>query len=742
MFYESRLPLEEYVQTKELDGEKISYLFYLCHGLIEAGDEIRADQCRVLLERFAADPRNQPYAYQFNWYLKHLSIYSNQLLLEQSRFEEVEKNLAPYMDLEASFMTFDSAKSENFNYRAIAAPILARAQLNLDGLSESVRRALDAYAKVSKSLMARLINPKGAVIVTAERDYLFGDYEACYKRIPRGSSGGAGLVNLFSTALDQLYDGSATALERIAELYRARLQALCAYEAGKYEEAKLSYEDLLKLEDVEALKGLRRLAHYHLAQIALKRGQRADAVAHLQSSITALEEERAAIDTEAGRLGYVVNKSDIYLQLVSLLVEDGRDAEAFEYAERGKSRALIDMLATKRGGVDGQSTEKGVFSQALAQVVDSEASQRAAELSGATGGRRNLKIRSTIASENPSLTSLISVTVPPVAQLQQQLQPEETLLEYFGDRQQMFLFVVTRDRLKALRLDAKAINDSTVSWRRALTDITTQTHLQEGQRLHDVLVAPALPYIGSGSLTIVPHGPLHYIPFAALHDGQQFLIQRSDIRLLPSASVLTFLSSAEPGGSGLLILGNPDLGDRQMDLAGAEEEARGIQQINQNSTMLLRASAAETALKSLGPKHAAIHFAMHGKFDPQQPLASGLYMSRDAENDGVLTVRELYDLQLNASLVVLSACETALGETAKGDDVVGLNRGFLFAGVQSIVSSLWEVDDLATRDLMLAFYSSREQQGKAAALRQAQLQVMQKYPHPFYWAAFQINGVF
>jgi CHAT domain-containing protein len=73
---------------------------------------------------------------------------------------------------------------------------------------------------------------------------------------------------------------------------------------------------------------------------------------------------------------------------------------------------------------------------------------------------------------------------------------------------------------------------------------------------------------------------------------------------------------------------------------------------------------------------------------------------------------------------------------------VGLNRGFLFAGVQSIVSSLWEVDDLATRDLMLAFYSSREQQGKAAALRQAQLQVMQKYPHPFYWAAFQINGVF
>ncbi len=164
--------------------------------------------------------------------------------------------------------------------------------------------------------------------------------------------------------------------------------------------------------------------------------------------------------------------------------------------------------------------------------------------------------------------------------------------------------------------------------------------------------------------------------------------------------------------------------------------------MNKGARLLVRKQASESALRKLGPQHREIHFAMHGKFDSANPLSSGLYMSADADNDGVLTVGELYDLQLNVDLVVLSACETALGATSRGDDVVGLNRGFLFAGASSIVSSLWEVDDQATRDLMVGFYQTRSQYGKAAALRRAQLKVMGKYPHPYYWAAFQVSGAF
>jgi len=136
-----------------------------------------------------------------------------------------------------------------------------------------------------------------------------------------------------------------------------------------------------------------------------------------------------------------------------------------------------------------------------------------------------------------------------------------------------------------------------------------------------------------------------------------------------------------------------------------------------------------------------VHLACHGTFNPEKPLDSGLLLAGDNSNDGMLTVGELYDLQLNADLVTLSACETALGKIANGDDVVGFTRGFLYAGTNSIVSSLWQVDDRATSILMQAFYRLLGTQDKRSALREAQLKVKETYnTHPYYWAAFQLTG--
>jgi len=106
----------------------------------------------------------------------------------------------------------------------------------------------------------------------------------------------------------------------------------------------------------------------------------------------------------------------------------------------------------------------------------------------------------------------------------------------------------------------------------------------------------------------------------------------------------------------------------------------------------------------------------------------------------MLTVDKLYSTKLDADLVTLSACETGLGKIANGDDIVGLSRGFLYAGSSSIVASLWKVDDLATSDLMTRFYSTMKTKDKREALRSAQLDTMSKYPHPFYWASFQLTG--
>ena len=136
-----------------------------------------------------------------------------------------------------------------------------------------------------------------------------------------------------------------------------------------------------------------------------------------------------------------------------------------------------------------------------------------------------------------------------------------------------------------------------------------------------------------------------------------------------------------------------------------------------------------------------VHLATHGQFRADAPMESRLLLAPDGENDGNLTVPEIYGLRLNADLVTLSACETGLGEVAGGDDVIGLTRGFLYAGARSIVSSLWQVPDQATKELMMAFYANlKAGMDNVTAMQLAENQVRAKYPHPVYWAAFQVTG--
>lgn len=230
--------------------------------------------------------------------------------------------------------------------------------------------------------------------------------------------------------------------------------------------------------------------------------------------------------------------------------------------------------------------------------------------------------------------------------------------------------------------------------------------------------------ITSKNLTIVPHGRLHYLPFNALYSDEGYLIDNYNIRVLPSASVMKFLKKQKEGHAGsLLAFGNPDLNDPSLDLPWAQEEVLAITKDIPEARVLLRKQTTETAVKRFGEQFRNIHFATHGTFDAEKPLTSGLLLAGDGENDGTLTVGELYDLRLNSDMVTLSSCETALGKVANGDDVVGFSRGFLYAGVSSIVSSLWKVDDRATSILMQEFYTSLKETNKRNALRTAQLKI-------------------
>lgn len=154
--------------------------------------------------------------------------------------------------------------------------------------------------------------------------------------------------------------------------------------------------------------------------------------------------------------------------------------------------------------------------------------------------------------------------------------------------------------------------------------------------------------------------------------------------------------------------------------------------------------ATETTAKLRASDFNLIQFATHGEFNERQPMQSGLLLTRDNANDGYLQVHEVFEMDLkNANLVTLSACETALSKIEGGDDLVGLSRGFIYAGTPSILATLWKVDDASTSKLMEIFYRNwKSGMSKAEALREAQEAVrrMKGYEHPYYWAPFIMIG--
>ncbi|MBI2544136.1 MAG: CHAT domain-containing protein, partial [Candidatus Rokubacteria bacterium] len=174
----------------------------------------------------------------------------------------------------------------------------------------------------------------------------------------------------------------------------------------------------------------------------------------------------------------------------------------------------------------------------------------------------------------------------------------------------------------------------------------------------------------------------------------------------------------------------------------AEREARAVGERLPRATVLVRQAATEARAKTLAGDMGLLHFATHGELNQQEPLSSALLLAPEGMEDGRLEVRELFALDLHARLVVLSACETGLGKLSRGDELVGLQRAFLYAGTPAVVTTLWKVDDRSSFLLMRAFYNELTQgRGPADALRQAQRQVTGEFPHPFAWAAFGLTGV-
>ncbi len=535
------------------------------------------------------------------------------------------------------------------------------------------------------------------------------------------------------------------------------------FETGRLDEAKVGYELILSNPLTKVFASTYWLILNDMGQIAARAGDNAAAIDYFKQTIDVIERQRSNINTESFKIGFVGDKQDVYRNMVSALITENRPGEAFEYAERAKARALIDMLASKEKLAAKGRDNVATIATLLGDEKREAAAVVAAIYSGtAKSGKLALdapaSVRDRLTTIDAETASLISVSVPGIKEIQNLLPAGETLIEYFGSGKELFAFVVDKQGVHAVKLDGERLHEDILEFRNWISPGGGETrgnrNLMRQQRvttsapasasaLYGRLFQPLEPYIHNKNLTIVPHAALHYLPFAALNTGKNYLLDRYAIRMLPSASVMKYMrkNAASKKTTSALVLGNPDLGDPTYDLPYAEKEATAVGGMIKGSKVFLRKQATKAEVKKYGASAKYIHFASHGIFKPEQPLESGLALAKDGDGTGMLTVGELYEMRLDADLITLSACETALGKIERGDDVVGITRGFLYAGAGTIVSTLWQVDDEATGILMRTFYSQLKNNDKRSALRNAQLALKNgAKSQPYYWAAFQLTG--
>lgn len=539
-----------------------------------------------------------------------------------------------------------------------------------------------------------------------------------------------------------------------------------------FAEAETTFTRALGLSRSMMLKETEWRSLFGLAKIRLEFYNDAkEAERHLREAIEVIEGLRAEMKIEALRESFLENKLSVYEALVLLLANQDRPAEAFEIAERSRARNFIDLLGNQPLTL-GDAAEQALFEKI--GLIRSEIEQLESMLAGATRPEEQKAYADRLESLkndedstlldiqalNPQLTSLVSVTPVDAADVLKTLVPGVALASYYVTDDEILCWVLTpghparrengKIRLVRIPADKTALEQEVLTYRRILQNLEPFEKYAAG--LYSRLVAPLLPYMDDvKTLGIIPHGPLHYLSFATLFDGDRFLIDTHALFYLPSASILEYALSKQTASNKkkleVLAVGNPDLGDPILDLPFAEQEVHAIGWNFPIITILTREKATRDWIVDNIDRFDIVHIASHGEFDPVNPLLSALKLAQPEGTDvlagahaGDLSARDIFGLTIRAELVVLSACQTGLGKISAGDDVVGLNRSFLYAGTHAVISSLWRVSDVSTAVLIKSFYRRYMELNKAESIRDAMRHVKSRYPHPGYWGAFTLVG--
>ena len=511
-------------------------------------------------------------------------------------------------------------------------------------------------------------------------------------------------------------------------------EALSNYEAG------LKIARMLKNPDI-----IWRIT-VGMAECYESRGEYEKVVELNDSALNLLDSLRNILQNEELRATLMARERYVFEDIIDFLETlhekdrtKGYDRLAFSYAERSKSRVLLDLLGRSLTDTNKNNTNSG-----YADIL------------------------------NPKPISIDEV---------KELCPDKhtVVLEYSIGDSSSCLWVITRTDHQLFKIPGlKILQEQIETIRFAILDPgqnISEFFTQAGNTLYNELIKPAEPFLSKKSkLIILPDGVLNYLPFEVLltenkklnavtsYSDIPYLVKKYPISYGQSASVLKTLLAQNVNGDKdgneskkLLAFGDPVYEDTLLNsqvkyprLEFSGEEVKNIASFFKKGSakIYLRNDATEENAKREGEmgKLNYIHFATHGYIDEVKPDLSSLVLTQDnnSRDDGFLQASEIFNLKLNADLVVLSACQTGMGKLVRGEGIVGLTRAFMYAGSPAVMVSLWSVSDASTSTLMEEFYKNlvKKKLSKTDALRKAQLTMLkdEKYSHPFYWAPFVLLG--
>ena len=522
-------------------------------------------------------------------------------------------------------------------------------------------------------------------------------------------------------------------------------------------------------------------------------GRPAEARENFLAAIDLIESLRREVaGGEQQQQNFFETKLSPWRGMIDVLVAQGNYAEALTFAEQSKARVLLDVLQS------GRKNLRKSWSQEE-QQTEAELRQRLVTLNSkfTNEGRRDKPDAKRITElkaevekarlEYEDFETKLYVAHPelkvqrgeaPIVKAEElaSLLPDSAsaLLEYVVGEEKTYLFVVTKGNKEAdvrvytlpIKKDELAKQTETFRQQLASRDLGFR---DSATKLYELLLKPAAAQLsGRTNLIIAPDNTLWNLPFQTLINGsKRFVIEDAAVTYAPSFTVLREMTrrrkieSAHATGASLLALGNPKLGTETLKraltlrdgklepLPEAEQEVKALGRLYgvSRSKVYVGAEAREDRVKSEASRAKILHFATHGILNNASPLYSHLALAEGGANeDGLLEAWELMQLDLQADLAVLSACETARGRVGAGEGMIGFSWAMFIAGVPSIVVSQWKVESAGTRDLMVNFHrgllSPKSTSTKSEALRQAALKIL-KNPetnHPFYWGGFILIG--